>query len=131
MRHTARRQVLVAVLVVGSLAFGGCLTLAPTVTPETTNSTVFESVSASESWSSQRVRTTVRLASNPAAGDVNQITVIGENNKTFSLRNLAPGQTKVIIQLPVNQNATLVASDTVNGTTIATLNVTTRGNEIV
>jgi hypothetical protein len=131
MRYTARQQVLVAVLVIGSLAFGGCLTLTPTVTPETTNSTVFESVSTSESWSSQRIRATVRLTSSPAAGDVNQITVIGENNKTFSFRNLDPGQTKVILQLSTNRNVTLVASDTVNGTTVATLNVTTGGNTVI
>jgi hypothetical protein len=97
MRHTARQQALVAVLVVAGLLFGGCLALDPSVTPETNDSTVFENVSASESWSSQRVRATVRLTSAPAAGDVTQITVIGENNKTFSKRQLAPGQTKVIL----------------------------------
>jgi hypothetical protein len=131
MRHTAHQQALVAVLVVVGLSFGGCLALNPSITSETTNSTVFESVSASESWSSQRVRATVRLTSSPDAKNVTQITVIGENNKTFSMRKIDPGQTKVILQLPIHQNARLVASDTVNGTTIATLNVTTSGNDII
>jgi hypothetical protein len=131
MSNGFRRRALVVVLVIIGLSFSGCLTLSPTVTPETSDSTVFENVSASESWSSQRIRATVRLTSAPAAGDVNQITVIGENNKTFSKRNLDPGQTKVVIQLPTDGNVTLVASDTVNGTTIATLNVTTGGNDII
>lgn len=130
MNNGSRRKILVAVLLVCGLSFSGCLTLNPSITPETGNSTVFESVSASESWASQRIRTTVRLTSNPAAGDVTQITVIGENNKTFSMRNVDPGQTKIIIQFPIHENATLVASDTVNGTTLETLNVTTGGNDV-
>lgn len=118
------------VLVIGSITLGGCLTLNPSVTPETTDSSVFKNVSVTESWASQRVQTTATLTSSPPAKNVTQITVISENGKTFSTRRVDPGQTTVILQLPPNQNATLVASDTVNGTTIATLNVTTGGNKI-
>ena len=39
--------------------------------------------------------------------------------------NTDPGQTSVVLELPTNRNATLVASDTMNGTTIEKLNVTT------
>lgn len=128
MRPTARRQVLVAVLVIGSVTLGGCLTYNPSVTPETTNSTVFETVSVNESWASGRIRATARLTSSPAAGNVTQITVIRENGESFSTTPVDPGQTTAVLYLPPNQNATLVASDTINGTTIATLNVTTNGN---
>jgi hypothetical protein len=131
MRTTSGQQILVVVLVIGSLMLGGCLTLNPSVTPETTDSTVFKNFSINESWTSQRIQTTATLSSSPAAKNVTQITVIGENGKTFSKRQVDPGQTTVILQLPPNENATLVASDTVNGTTIATLNVTTSGNKIV
>jgi hypothetical protein len=130
MHSTVRRQVLVTVLVIGSVMLGGCLTLNPSVTPETTDSSVFKNISINESWASQRIQTTATLTSSPAAENVTQITVIGETGKTFSTRQVDPGQTTVILQLPPNQNATLVASDTVNGTTIATLNVTTSGNKI-
>jgi hypothetical protein len=130
MRTTACRQVLVVVLIVGSLSLGGCLTLDPSVTPETTNSTVFETFSINESWASQRIQTTATLTASPAAKNVTQISVIDKNGKTFSTRMVDPGQTTVILQLPPNQNVTLVASDTVNGTTVATLNVTTGGNKI-
>lgn len=130
MRSTVSRQMFLVVLVVGSLTLGGCLTLNPSVTPETTNSSVFEHFSTNESWASQRIQTTATLTDSPAAANVTQITVIGENGKTFSTRRVDPGQTTVILQFPPNENATLVVSDTINGTTIETLNVTTGGNTL-
>lgn len=127
---TARQQSLMAVLVIGLLALSGCLTYNPSVTAETADSSVFETVSVNESWASGRVRATATLTSSPAAGNVTQITVIRENGETFSTSPVDPGQTTVVLYLPPNQNATLVASDTINGTTIATLNVTTNGNKL-
>jgi hypothetical protein len=124
------RRVLVATLLVCSLAVGGCLTLDPTVSTDVDDSAVFESVSVSESWASQRIRASATLAATPEAANVTQITVIEENGKTFSTVNTAPGQTSVVLQLPPNENATLVASDTVNGTTIEKLNVTTGGRTL-
>jgi hypothetical protein len=124
------QRVLVATLVVCGLAFGGCLTLDPTVSVDTGESAVFESIAVNESWSSQRVRANASLSSSPEAGNVTQITVISESGETFSTTNTDPGQTSVILHLPANRNATLVASDTVNGTTIEKLNVTTGGNEL-
>jgi hypothetical protein len=130
MRPTARQQALMAVLVIGLLALGGCLTYNPAVTMETTTSSVFENVSVTESWASGRIRATAHLTSSPAAGNVTQITVIRENGKSFSTSSVDPGQTSVLIMLPPNQNATLIASDTINGTTLATLNVTTSGTTL-
>jgi hypothetical protein len=124
-------RVLVAALLVCSLAFGGCLTLDPTVSADTNDSAVFESISVNESWASQRVRATATLASSPEAGNVTQITVVKENGKTFSTVNTKPGQTSVVLELPANRNSTLVASDTVNGTTIEKLNVSTGGNKLL
>lgn len=130
MRPTNRQQGVMAVLVIGLLAFSGCLTYNPSVMTETANSSVFDTVSITESWASGRVRATAHLTSSPAAGNVTQITVIRDNGKTFSTSPVDPGQTAVVLHLPPNQNATLVASDTINGTTIATLNVTTDGNKL-
>lgn len=129
MSHPSRGRVLLVAMVVCSLAFGGCLTLDPAVTANTNDSAVFESVSVSESWSSQRVRASASLATNPA-GNVTQITVVAEDSTTFSVVNTDPGQTSVVLELPANRNATLVAADTVNGTTIEKLNVTASGNEL-
>lgn len=124
------RRVLVATLLAGSLAFGGCLTLSPTISADTDDSVVFESISVNESWASQRIRANATLASSPEAGNVTQITVVQANGRTFSTTNTDPGQTTVILQLPPNGNSTLVASDTVNGTTIEKLNVTTGGRTL-
>jgi quinol monooxygenase YgiN len=49
MHPTARQQALMAVLVIGLLALSGCLTYNPSVTTETTDSTIFENVSVNES----------------------------------------------------------------------------------
>lgn len=125
------RRILVAVMVVCSLAFGGCLTLNPTVSADTNDSAVFESVSVNESWASQRVQAKATLASTPAAGNVSQITVVTASGETFSTVNTDPGQTSVVLELPANRNSTLVTSDSVNGTTIEKLNVTTGGNRLL
>ena len=129
--HRPLTRTLLAVALVGALAFSGCLTLDPSLTANTANSTVFESVSVNESWATQRVRANATLTNSSDAANVTQITVINEAGRTFSTTETSPGQTSVILQFPANQNATLVASDTVNGTTIEKLNVTTGGNEIV
>ena len=131
MNGGCHRRVLVAAVVISSLAFGGCLTLDPTVSVEPNNSTVFESVSVDEPWSSQRVRANATLSSSPDAGNVSQITVIRENGVTFSTTNTDPGQTSVTLQLPANENSTVVSSDSTNGTTIEELNVTTGGNRLL
>lgn len=130
MSDGSRRRALVAVMVVFALAFGGCLTLDPTVSADTNDSSVFESLSVSESWASQRVRAKATLSSSPDAGNVTQISVVTESGKEFSTIEIAPGQTNVVMELPANRNATLVASDTINGTTIEKLNVTTGGTTI-
>ncbi len=129
MRDTSRQRVLVAALVVCGLAFSGCLTLDPTVSA-TDNSTVFESLSVSEPWASGQIRVNATLTSSPDAGNVTQITVIRENGEPFSTVAVEPGQTTVQLTLPANQNATLVSSDTINGTTLDTLNVSTGGNKL-
>lgn len=130
MNDVPYQQVLVAAVVLVSLTFGGCLTLNPSVMANTDDSTVFESFSISESWASQRVRVSATLTSSSDAGNVTQITVVKQNGKTFSTVEIDPGQTSVVLELPANQNVTLVASDTINGTTIEKLNVSTGGNEI-
>lgn len=130
MSDGSHRRVLVAAMVVFGLAFSGCLTLDPTVAT-TDDSSVFESLSVSEPWASQQVRVNATLSSSPDAGNVTQITVIKENGETFSTAEVAPGQTSVLLELPANRNATLVSSDTINGTTLDTFNVSTGGNKII
>ena len=130
MNKRSLQRCFVATIVVCSLAVGGCLTLDPTVTADTNDSAVFERVAPSESWSSQRVRAKATLTSSPSAGNVSKITVIAASGTSFSTAEIDPGQTIVHLELPASENATLVASDAVNGTTIEKLNVTTGGTTL-
>ena len=131
MAHPPRRHVLLSLLLVASLGLGGCLTLSPTVGVDTENSTVFEDASTSEPWASGRVRTSITLAENATTTqDVNELVVISESGDDFDTVTLDSGQTSATVYVPVNQNATLVAIDTVNGTTIETRTIRTGGNKI-
>lgn len=124
-------RVILAMLVVFSLSLGGCLTLNPSVSADTSNSTVFKSVSATEPWSGPGVRVNATLRSSNDAGNVTTLTVIEENGRTYQTISVGSGQTTVILSLPAHQNATIVASNSVNSTTIEKLNVTTGGDKIV
>lgn len=130
MATTTRKAVLSVVLIVVS-SFSGCLTLGPTVTADTDNSTVFKDLSSTEAWAGQAVRVRATLKSSGDAANVTQITIIKENGRTFQTQTIDPGQTTVVLILPVNQNATIVSSNSVNSTTIEELNVTTEGNRII
>jgi hypothetical protein len=119
-----------AVLVVVVVASSGCLTLGPSISADTGESAVFESLSVDEPWASEHVRVNATLRSTPAAGNVTTITIIGENNQQYDTVSVASGQTVVPLWLPANRNATLVASNSVNSTTLGTLNVSTGGNQL-
>ncbi|MDS0299705.1 hypothetical protein NDI76_13230 [Halogeometricum sp. S1BR25-6] len=127
---TRIRRSLVALLVVSTLAFGGCLTVGPTVEADTGGSAVFDRVSATESWSGTGVRTAITLKSTPAVEDVTTISVVDESGRTFLTTTVHPGQTRVVVSLPAQSNATVVASDSVNSSTVEKLNVTVGGNAI-
>lgn len=131
MSISSRRRVLLSAVLVVALTAGGCLTIDPTVSADTNNSTVFESVSATEPWSGPGVRVNATFESTPEAGNVTTITVIRENGQTYQTISVDAGQTSVILSLPANAKSTLVASNSVNSTTIEELNVTTGGNRIV
>lgn len=120
-----------AVLVVLVVVSSGCLTLGPTIAADTSGSTVFESVSTDEPWAGDYVRVNATLRSTPAAGNVTSITVIDENNQEYGTVSVASGQTVVPIWVPAGRNSTLVATNSVNSTTLDTLNVSGTGNEVI
>jgi hypothetical protein len=125
----APRRALAIVLVV-VLVSSGCLTLGPSISADTGGSAVFESVTVDEPWASEHVRVNATLRSTPAAGNVTTITIIGENNQQYDTVSVGSGQTVVPLWLPTGRNATLVASNSVNSTTLGTLNVSTGGNQL-
>lgn len=130
MIERARRAVLVSLLMVVVLTSSGCLTLSPSVTANTDGSAVFKSVSTNEPWAGDHVRVNVTLRSTPTAGNVTTIIIIGENNRQYDAVSVASGQTVVPLWVPANQNSTLVATNSVNSTTLGTLNLTSTGTKL-
>jgi hypothetical protein len=124
------RIIFLILLVVFSFTASGCLTLNPSITADTSQSAVFESLSTDEPWASDHVRVNATLRSTPAAGNVTSIIIIGENGQKYASVSVASGQTIVPLWVPANQNSTLVATNSVNSTTLGTLNVTTSGNQV-
>jgi hypothetical protein len=130
MPEKSRQTVFIALLVVFGLTFSGCLTLSPSVTADTSGSAVFENLTTNQPWAGDHVRVNATLRSTSAAGNVTTITIIGENGQEYSTVSVASGQTVVPLWLPTNRNSTLVASNSVNSTTLGTLNVTSNGNRV-
>ena len=118
-----------AVFVVLLVVSSGCLTLSPSVTADTGESAVFESLSVEEPWASEHVRVNVTLASTPTASNVTTITIIGADGRKYDTVSVASGQSVVPVWVPT-RNATLVATNSVNSTTLDTLNVSTGGNRL-
>jgi hypothetical protein len=121
---------LVAGLLVGTLVFSGCLVTNPSVVADTDDSVVFRDFSVDESWATNHITANATLRSTPAAGNVTTITVIEASGKAYATQQVASGQSTVVLPLPTNQSATLVASNSVNSTTIEKLNVSTTGNTL-
>ncbi len=131
MASLPRRHVLVSLLLVSSLGLGGCLTLSPSVTVDTDNSTVFKKASTSEPWVSGRVKTSITLTSNATTTQgVSKLAVISASGSTFDTTMLDSGQSSATVYVPANQNATIVAVDTVNGTVVETKTIRTDGNTL-
>lgn len=127
----SRRRVVATIALLGLVVGSGCLTLSPTVTMETTESTVFERLSVTEPWASRSVATTVTLTSGATTTNgVTQLPVIAERGSTFDSTTVDSGQTSVTMSLPTNQNPTLVAVNAVNGTVGEGRTVATDGNEL-
>lgn len=127
--RTART--LIALSLVITLTFSGCLTLNPSVTANTDASLVFDTFSTDEPWGGQHIRTDATLESTPEASNVTTITVIDESGQSYSTVTVDSGQTAVSVWVPTNQNSTLVASNSVNSTTIDTMNVTATGERTI
>ena len=127
-----RRQRVRLVAVVILVASSGCLALDPTVDLNTTDSAVFAGASASGSWASGQVTTTVDLTRNATTGEgVSQLNVITASGKTFHRTALDSGQSSATVVLPTNGTATVVAVNTVNGTVVETRNVTIVSDSLI
>lgn len=113
-------------------ASSGCLTLNPRVNLDTTGSTVFKTASASSSWGGGQVTTNVTLTPNATTNKgVTKLNVITSNRQTFYKTSLDSGESAATVMLPTNGTVTIVAVNTVNGTTVESRNATVTGDSLV
>jgi hypothetical protein len=126
----AGRRAILAVLVL-SLSLSGCLTLDPSVTNAPPDSVVFESISVTEPWSTSDIRVEASLRSTPEAANVTTISVVGADGQIHRTARVDPGQTTVVLTLPVRETVKLVASDSTTTTTVESVNVTTNGSRVL
>lgn len=105
--------------------------LDPSVRFNTTGSTVFESASFSGVWATGQVTTNVTLTSTATTEGVTQLNVVDSDGNTFDTTTLDSGESSTTVLLPPNGTATIVAVNTINGTTIESRNATVTGTPLV
>ena len=126
-----KRSQYVALLSVGVLMFGGgCLTAQPEIEFATDNPTVFEGISTGDEWGTSSVQSSVTLATGATTTEgVTSLSVLTRNGSSFYTTSVDPGQTSVTLPLPTQTPATIIATNTVNGTTVGSATVRISGTQ--
>ncbi|MFB9807080.1 hypothetical protein ACFFQF_18410 [Haladaptatus pallidirubidus] len=126
------RVVMVAILVVMVSMTSGCLTLDPTVTLGTADSSVFKGASTTDSVAAGKVDTRVTLTDGATTSEgVTQLNVIDATGKAVYKTPVESGETSVTLMLPTTGTVTIVAVNTVNGTVVETRNATITGKKVI
>lgn len=127
MTSTFRSRLLVLVVVV-ALVGSGCVTAQPTITVSSNDPAVFEGFSTSDAWGTSSVQASVSLTPQATTNlGVTKLSVVTGNGKSFYTTTVDAGQTAVTLPLPTGTTATVIAVNTVNGTTVGSANVTVSG----
>lgn len=127
----SRRQIIATLALLCVIAGSGCVTTNPTVAVDTSASTVFEDVSANEPWTTRSLSTTITLNETATTEQgVGELVVIAADGTSFDSVPLDAGQTSATVYVPPNQNATLVAVNTINGTIVERRSVVPGGHRI-
>ena len=127
----AHRRLGVFLAVVGLVICGGCITAQPTIDTTETSPNVFESISTTDAWGTSSIQASVTLAPSATTSEgVTSLSVVSENGSSFYTTTIDPGQTSVTLPVPTDMPATIVATNTVNGTTVDTANLTVSGRTI-
>ncbi len=110
----------------------GCLSLDPTVTLDTADSTVFKSTSTTDTVAVGKVDTRVMLTNEATTSEgVTQLNVIDATGKAVYKTPVESGETTVTLMLPTTGTVTVVAVNTVNGTVVETQNATITGDSVI
>lgn len=121
-RRSRGAALLCLLLVVGS----GCLTVQPDVRSDPTGSPVFENVSTTDEWGTTSVQVTVHLTPSATDRGVTKLSVISHDGASFYSTTVESGQRIVSLPVPTGESQ-IYAVNTVNGTVVATTNVTVGG----
>ncbi|WP_458205078.1 twin-arginine translocation signal domain-containing protein [Haladaptatus sp. NG-SE-30] len=127
----SRRTLLGATIGTGVAGLSGCVTLSPTVSVSgLAGSEVFERVSVSEPWASDRVAASVSLTPEATTKlGVRGLTVVHSDGSKFDTASILSGQTKKTLFLPVGKS-TLTAID-FDEKTVGSVEVTVRGKKVI
>ncbi|MWG33267.1 hypothetical protein GQS65_01965 [Halomarina oriensis] len=127
--NTTRRGAVALLAVVGLVVTSGCLTVYPSVTVESNDSATFRNVETGSEWGTSSVQATITFAPSATTTDgVSRVNVITESGGSFYSTEVDTGQTSVSLPLPTGTPVTLYAVNTVNGSVVATQNVTVSGD---
>ncbi|WP_231188304.1 hypothetical protein [Haladaptatus sp. DYF46] len=122
----------VTILMVILSMTSGCLSLDPTVTLDTADSTVFKSTSTTDTVAVGKVDTRVMLTNEATTSEgVTQLNVIDATGKAVYKTPVESGETTVTLMLPTTGTVTVVAVNTVNGTVVETQNATITGDSVI
>ena len=127
MTKNYRRKSVLALLVI-AIVCGGCVTAQPTLDSTTNDPTVFESISTADPWGTSSLQTSITLAPGATTSEgVTDLSVVTANGSSFYTTTVDAGQTSVTLPLPMGTSQ-IIATNTINGTTVGTANVTVSGN---
>lgn len=123
---------MITILVVMVSMTSGCLTLDPTVTLGTADSSIFKGASTTDSVAAGKVDTRFTLTDGATTSDgVTQLNVIDATGKAVYKTPVESGETSVTLMLPTTGTVTIVAVNTVNGTVVETRNATITGKKVI
>lgn len=126
------RRIIVGLALLCLVAGSGCLTTNPTITVDTSSSTVFADIAASEPWTSRSLSTTATLNATATTDQgVGKLVVIAADGTSFDSVTLDTGQTSATFYVPPNQNVTLLAVNTINGTVVESQPIVTSGHRVL
>jgi hypothetical protein len=115
---------LTAIFAIGLLVSGGCITAQPTIEFTSDDSDVFEDISTADRWGVSSVQSSVTLATGATTTEgVTSLSVVTQDGGSYYTTTVDAGQTSVTLPLPLNTPATIVATNTVNGTTVGNATV--------
>lgn len=111
-----------------AIVCGGCITTQPALDSTTNDSAVFESVSTADPLGTSSLQASITLVPGATTSKgVTALSVVTANGSSFYTTSIDSGQTSVTLPIPTGTSR-VIATNTVNGTTVGMATVTVSGN---